>query len=321
MKKLALIFMAVIAFTTFSGFVGVGNATHLTQTGKVSEYVFFDMDATELLEAGIQKADYLEFLTELTPTLKSDIAKSLRDKVNTDFTLTTESKEKLLTEASLAVNVENEQLVIQITYLTQTTSKYFADFEKPERHIQENNIFTYHIYSEYELPVTKINLNGEKQSLASAVEDYVKIKSQTEYGATITPAFLITNYEYQFITEHGRLHSNAEEIVAQHGQFYHYWTVEDFDRQVIMLYTTHAHTWVWYVLALILTGIFALVIYIVSRLRKENIHEEEESKQPSSFLQENDGVQVEKLSSEQQASNNKDTEDETIQNRQNSEEN
>lgn len=85
-------------------------------------------------------------------------------------------------------------------------------------------------------------------------------------------------FAYCYVVPTGRLHSNADEVTYLDGYYYHIWQVPaenlnlpDGERVVFEYWTVTANRHVWYILALIITGIIiaGVIIYAKNKEKKE----------------------------------------------------
>ena len=113
-------------------------------------------------------------------------------------------------------------------------------------------------------------------SLSEYIEEYFMGKYGV-YGYTINDVAMV----YKYGQAYSRLHSDADNVSYSDGVYVHTWNLSDKDQQ-ITLYRVYANPVAWYVLAIIIGVVIALVLFIIGIvLKKHKLKSKQDSTIPN----------------------------------------
>ena len=267
MKKITCSLLLVFCcWVALSGFSYVEGGAILYQSGRVNEVVAI----------GVSSEDAQTLGTDLN-TLNSDVAQAFALTkihveslyslhIRTDASITPEQKTAYL--ESISVSVDSDRLIV--SFANYETWSYMCQNVKDNiTEETEKNLFTT-VYKQKSI----MKLSGVKNGETTVNLYEIVYSKVTSLLTSKYPGFnqiASTDLSYTYVTTKARLHSDANTISKslQDGMIYHTWNFEDFsDLSEISFWQVTANTYVWYILALLLTAGFAVVLVVVSKHKK-----------------------------------------------------
>ena len=272
MKKLLILLLGFLIYIPLTGFTNIEYGSSNNSNSTISEFVTLQQSTDGLAELGVNQEIFDEFLKNVANQLKILIDFSLKNQVNTDNSLTLESKQKLLNNGFVVyASVTEHKLIVNVQFANSSFRDYFCGDDAYSNVVLEEKFFVINRVVTMKPSVVKININEDIISLPEAVYNYVNNMALNEFGTSALKVFQNPQYEYSLITSLHRIHSNASYISYDNGYYYHTWIVGNVDDLIIKTYTTHANTIIWYLSAVVLTLIFALILWGVSLLKNKKL--------------------------------------------------
>lgn len=264
MKKFLIIAVILIAGFPLLGF-SLDYGAIINNNGTVTEYVSIYCDDTTLESLNISQAD----LNEVFSSACSDVVENLRiniiNKINSDTELNSEIKQHYLKNIALSSNILENKFFVSIKYGSVEIWKYFCSEENVVTQEYHYLFLTYDVISTIKPRISIITTENNVYAIPQFVYNLLSDKITQEWGQEALTALENPKYSYSYVTVKRRVHSNADEMFYNGGFWYHTWSIESIDDSLIEIYTTYANTVIWYLIAVGLTALFLLLIFLKSK--------------------------------------------------------
>lgn len=268
MKKfLMFAVMLIIGLPLFGFNLDYGITLH--KNGTVIEYVTIYCKDEVLEDLNISQSEFNQvLLSACDSSIPNNILEELKnlflDKINSDSELSAEEKQKLKSFYFTARLLENK-FFLSINYSSVEIWKYFCSQDNEPVQEFNYNFLTYDVISTIKPKISTFVIDESTVTMPQFIFNLLSEKISDEFGEEILTALGSPEYEYSYVTTKRRIHSNADETFYNNGLWYHSWNIESLNDSIIKIYTTYANAVVWYLLALGLTGIFMLVVFLKSK--------------------------------------------------------
>lgn len=268
MKKYFLILAIMICWVSFSGFQKVEYGAVLSQSGNIIEYVSFSYNSDTLSNLNTNQVDFVEEVENIwsgASGLKIYLENFFRAKVS-DLSLAEQAR--YLNNVSLTLNTETaNQILMTINYTNSNIWDYFCDTTLPTISY-EYAFLTFDRIKISSVKFSQFDVSGQIKNTAELTYQKLIEFLINSYGQTAVDFLTFPTCYYCYVTSIGRVHSNATEILSVNGDFYHVWQFDNLKSNEIIIYTTHPNKTIWYVFALLATGMFIGAIILIDRKKR-----------------------------------------------------
>lgn len=278
MKKLLLSLILIGVWSLSCGFSSTATGSYNYTSGKVCEFVTFEY-TEETAESFGKTVEELETdliaIKDVTETLLKGLL-CAEIEANTELTdaQKTELKENK-NHIAIGCGVEDGAYTFYVIFSSAKVQNLFCggiiDNITTKK---ESTIFTTSYYTITKPKLAQVQFGGQKAYL------YDVIKTKLEEGLVLKGYNAITvedsfpsNVSYTFSTRSKRVHSDAKKVAIfdpQTALYYHTWEFASTDSATITYWQTRANPVAWYVLALGLTALVAVVLVIYARKKEKD---------------------------------------------------
>jgi hypothetical protein len=270
MKKFIIVAIMLLVWMPLCGFINVDYGAVINKNGTISEYVTISSDQSTLDELEITQETFKNTLSKSGAEIIDIVRLIFINKINTDESLSLEAKQQYRNGVILSAQLsEHNSLVITFKFVSAKIWQYFYKTQA-ETEIEFNYKFlTYDVTNNINPRTSAIETENQVYLTPQFVYNYVYAEIINQLGEEASTAIETPKYTYSYITTKKRIHTNADEQLYFNGYYYHTWEIADVENSMIKIYTTHANSVVWYLIALGLTAVFMLVIYLKSKNNKK----------------------------------------------------
>lgn len=296
MKKIVLLLLVCFCLLTAGcsyGEVGLVQNSN----GAIKEYYYIPIPEKELLTMGVTQGQIEDIIVDIRDECNSTIFDSLINSYQQAVSKTTysfEQKAKLINGVGYSCKLEtdaNNNLYTAIKYeINFANSTCFQIFKKVNSYTAEdkvtetkNYLFTtvtkvvkdpiFDKIANDALTTGKIAINKAEQIMVDNLGDDVwnNIKTELKYDK------FLNKFNYFYVVPTKRIHTNADSVAKDDDGYYHHkWTVnlnnlkEDGDSIIkIEYWTVSANRAVWYIVALIISGVIITTVYFVAKNKEK----------------------------------------------------
>lgn len=271
MKKIIIVAIMFLVWTPLCGFINVDYGAIINKNGTISEYVTISSDQSTLDELTLDQEAFNNILSKSGGEIIDIVKLIFTNKINTDETLSLTTKQLYRNGVILSAQLsENNSLVINFKFSSAKLWQYFCKSGTETEIEYDYRFLTYDTINNLNPRISEIKTESKTYLTPQFVYNYVSTEITNELGEEALTAIENPKYTYSYITTKKRIHTNATEQIYFNGYCYHTWEIEDVENSVIKIYTTHANSTVWYLIALGLTSVFMLIIYLKTKSRKSN---------------------------------------------------
>ena len=304
MKKILLVLLLSVCFvlTGCTSLGGVGLQQY--SDGTIVEYYFIPFDAQEMrLYAGISDEQIIQIRKNIRSTcdaLMTEYINNYKTRIDTSEDYTDEQKEILKEKGVLFDSNFNNKteylhgfesskyIIYELFFANKLCYLEFKganpEWEEQKETITESNFFTTTTKTIKDpvfdnTVVSTITLGTYfKKACEQQIVDVIGLLKWNYAKQILNYDMCSDLFVYCYVVPTGRLHSNADEVVYSDGYYYHLWQVPanninlpDGERVVFEYWTVTANKYVWYILALIITGVIiaGVAIYAKHKEKKE----------------------------------------------------
>lgn len=304
MKKILLVLLLCICFvlTGCTSLGGVGLQQY--SDGTVVEYYFIPFDAQEMQTyANISQLEIQQMRTNIRlacDNLMKSYINEYKARIDASEDYTDEQKEILKENGVLFDSNFNNKteyihgfesskyIIYELFFANKLCYLEFKganpEWEEQKQTITESNFFTT-ITKTIKDPIFDNIWQGSitlgkafKAECEKQIVDVIGLLKWNYAKQVLNFDACSELFAYCYVVPTGRLHSNADEVVFLDGYYYHIWQVPannlnlpEGERVVFEYWTISANRHVWYILALIITGIIiaGVIIYAKQKEKKE----------------------------------------------------
>lgn len=253
-KVLLTFFMAfIILFTT--GCASIEYERILNTDGTIIDAVCVKLDNEKIQNAGFN-------ITNLTKDIKSKMNLYINSMVqsfyNRDDGLLDIEKISVYNNITTTVTDQNNYIVASIKFRNYNTFKYFYGLHLNEDTDDDTKLIEEFLFNK--------NLSTGKTIFSTSDAQFITNEFLTYFNNQFTVED--TELSYVFGTPENKIHSDATYQFSQDGVNYHQWIITDIN-QDITTYTYQMKPVNWYIMALVLTFILIIVLFVVSLFKKK----------------------------------------------------
>lgn len=270
MKKLFLALIMVGFWTISSGFssVAIGSITY--PTGKVVEMVTYNYTQETADAFGKTITELETDLAELQDVIVTSLKGLICGEIEANQDLSEAQKEDIEKKhIGIGNHVNNGEFSIYVSFSSQTVWNLLCgDVLDSVVKKTETELFTTTTYNIMNLRLAKYPFNSERaymfDIISAKLEAGLVLKG---YSPIALSEAMPGTFNYSYATTSKRLHSNANQpmsVDSRNSIYYHTWTFTSTDDATIKIWQTRPNVVAWYVLALVLTALFAIVFSIIA---------------------------------------------------------
>lgn len=254
-KILLLAFCLIIIFFT-TGCASIEYTRAVNNNGEILDAVSVKLDNSKITSAGYNINEVKNYIETKMQNYLLAIKNSF---IERDDDLTSLEKNSVLNNIKYGVTEKDNYIIASFVFNNYSTFKYF---------------YGLHLLTEDDDNSTKVQeflvtktINSGKTIFSSENAKFItnEFVSYFNNDFTINDANLI----YTYGTSSNTLYSDATNKFYLDGINYHQWIIDDINQE-ITTYTLQANALNWYVLALALTFILLIILYLISIFKKNN---------------------------------------------------
>lgn len=260
-KSIILILLLMIVTFYFTACAQVRVMTITNQDNTIDELVTITLNVEEIANAGYSVTELKQDIETNSISKAQEMVDKLNQKIFVDL-MRVNDKESIETLNSykdgvsvVKSNWQNNVYAIGIRFKNADVYKYYYDVKEntniemqTEKHFFYDKVYYY-----------SSTMYVKHHDLYTLVNNYYS----TQYKGLINSE----NYEllYTHKTDLRRQHSDADYITKQDGEYYHTWVVDKNNLdEPIMLYYNVANPENWIIVALGITAVATLIVYVIS---------------------------------------------------------
>lgn len=265
--KKIFVFLLLCSVILFTGCAKVQYQHVFKSDGTVVDAVMVELDEDVLQEKDVN-------ISALKSKIENTMAYFMEAFINSFYSrddgLTLEEKNSVFANVEPKVYRKENYIIAQFTFKNATAFTYFYGYHLDT---DDDNIKT----EESTFYNTSIS---EGKTIFSA--DMSK-NICNEFLTALDDKFTLedTTFYYTFGTTYSRIHSNSTYKFDKDGVYYHQWQLNSVD-DTIMTYTVGAKPINWYILALALTFVLGIVLFVISLFSKRKTNKTKQISQINS---------------------------------------
>jgi hypothetical protein len=307
MKKIFVLLLVCVCFL-FTGCNIIGGTGFVQHSdGSITEYYFVPFNAEEIVySTDITLVEIVEIRQNIRifcDALMNEYIEAYKQRIEASEDYTDEQKEALIEHGvSFDSNFNNKNeyffgleskkyVMYELFFANKLCYLEFKganpSLEEQKEVVVESNLFTTTTKTIKDpmldnIATASITLGRQFTQLCEQQMIQVIGQSRWAYNKLILNFdYCSSTFVYFYIVPTGRVHSNAKEIVCYDSMYYHLWNIPvnnaslDESEQIKFEYwTVTANKWVWYALALIVSGvIIAGVIFTAKAKEKKEVNQ------------------------------------------------
>lgn len=257
LKKILLTLLITFIMLLSTGCASIEYERVLNTDGTILDAVCVKLDNEKITTAGFN----LETVkTEIKSKMNLYITAIIQSFYNRDDGLLDIEKISVYNNITTTVTEKNDYIIASIKFRNYNTFKYFYGLHLDNDDNDNTKTIEEFLYNK--------NVSAGKTIFSTSDAEFIT----NEFLCYFDNNFTINNAEllYSFGTPESKLHSDANYKFTHDGVYYHQWVLNDVN-QDITTYTYQMKPINWYILALILTFIFIIVLFIISLFQKKKV--------------------------------------------------
>ena len=266
MKKLLTIFLALLLFLPLTGFTSTNLTARVVANGAVQEVVEFGYTTEDFAALNTTASDMENYLsTVVAVNVKANLINVISQEAHSLFDDATSVLKQIGVSAETAISSQGGNLKFTVVYQTNAIWNSFCK-NAISQTIKENTTSCFLKTYKTIMPIklSSFNVNGQQVSLQTLLQNQVQAQMRNQFP--FAENLFSQQFEYSFCTNQSRLHTNANSCGKDEYGFNCFtWQFNDAQTAQIEIWQVRANATTWYILALALTGGFAVVVWLISK--------------------------------------------------------
>lgn len=250
----------------FMGFSSNTAVARVFPSGAVQEVVELSYTNSSLETAGISVSDMNTYLeTVVTESIKTTLATNIKDEAFKLWDNPMPILEQISVSTETTISAIGGSVLASVKFnTTEIWNKFCQGVTSQATNTTKTTFFLKTFTTE--MPIKLSEYNG--QTVYEIVNNLTNTLLNQNFG--LSENLLSADFRYAYATNQPRLHSNADEKAKDtYGLNVHIWQIQDNQPTLITLWQVRANAVSWYLLALGLTGVFALVLWQWSKKKPQ----------------------------------------------------
>lgn len=272
MKKLLTIIMAFLLFLPLTGFTDVHSTARQVVGGKVQEVVELKYSNEDLAALNTTPQLMNEYLsTFVTPTVKTNLINIITENTYNLFDDALTVLKKIGVSVENTISSQGGIITINIVYQTAEIWNVFCeDIIQNTENITQTSFFLKTYKTVMPVKLSSLTVGGQIQSVQSVV--YEQVQNLIIQQFPLAQSLFTSQFNYTYATSNTRLHSNADNIsIDTYGYTAHTWHFGDDINNQIELWQVRANAVTWYLLALGITLVFGISLWLIAKRKPKAI--------------------------------------------------
>ena len=268
-KKIVAILVLMFAIFTFSGCAKGNYSINIYDNGRIVETFYVQLNKNAIELAGY---DYIEVQEEILNKFE-DVRNNLIQSFNASTNDLTILQKNQIRNGIRMPSVENN--IIGVSFVFDNMEPYSGyevyklfygvvdDDEEDDNKVIEDNLF----FKKITTTSQTVFKNTDTSTLASELIAYFSDPQNGDLVFTLTDI----EFSYSYATASTKLYSNADRVYRTSGGLkVHEWDVpnNNYNMEIEFYQYQIVSTW-WYVLALVLTTLFIIGVYVFYKFEKQ----------------------------------------------------
>lgn len=263
LKKLTCFLLMGLFWSLFCGFQNVNYGVINQNSSGYTEFITINFNSEDFINRGIDYATFIQNVDNWKADFENVIKQNIENKINHNINDEIQRNE-LLNSIQIKSEVGSDTYILNLVYEDFNALCFMCDISNENINKSTKNSFlTYDVITTMPVLASKI----ANEFIFEKVVNLFKQKIVLNYG--IQNANILQNYNlsFSYLSTYHRLHSDADLVLQNDNYYQHTWKNLNPNTDTFTIYYTVSNKIVWYVLALILGGGFA-VGYLIFKKNK-----------------------------------------------------
>lgn len=265
-KQIIAIILTLCCWVQFSGFAYVESGALVPKSGRINEVITMACSQEDATKLGVDFETLSGSLNQAFLITKEYVQNLYYLAIQLDDEIDAEKKEYL--QININFTVQQSTLYVQYNYRDCWDYMCGTIVDATEETV-ENHLFTNKTSIKMPLKISSINYNSNEINLFELV--YTKVIGLMKLEYPNIEQIMLPTYKYTYATYNTKIHSTANSVSysANDGMNYHTWVFEnDGSLPTIEFWQISVNSYIWYISAIVLSGIFALALLLIYKYGK-----------------------------------------------------
>ena len=268
MKKILLLVICFISFSLFCGCANVNYIVEYKSSGEIEQTFSVALDRQIIEENGYSYLDISTTIHNLYSNYLNNKQQSMQENLDKNPELTNQEKIDILSSIKKEITATESEITLIIVYPNRDIASLVNTDPTQEEDSDEDVKYIDHFLTKTMVQnITNIYNGYHESELYTQLNSlYNKNNEFKDEDLSLTQVVAFSNNRYK---------SNADNVIAQNGMYYHIWKINStidqngqYATTKMELYVTTAKPVMWYVLAVIIVVIFIAVSFVYVKYAK-----------------------------------------------------
>ena len=272
MKKFLTLILTCFCVLMFSGCANCTYSVEYLENGEIVQSFSTHINKQDIESSGYSYENLIATINNLYATYWANKQSSMLNNLNNNNLLSAEQRTAIFQSVSGKIENTAQGLQLKITYPSSTIANLVNTdpTEEPSEETEESNIkIKENLFTRTQIQILdNAFVNVEESDLYKELKNiYVSSGAFSEQDLTLQHIIAFSSSRYK---------SNATKTIKQNNLTYHIWELNSVENEngvienpKLEIYLTQAKPLFWYVLAVIITGIFIGCAYIIIAIKQK----------------------------------------------------